>query len=255
VTRGLAVTVHASLACWPGAKHEEAALLASGDLREPLFGPIGTEHVQLVPQNFGVLTVERAANLAAAWPASQFRLHANVRVLAQHRFADLSTFDEEGEWFAQAAVVSKQLGAPAYSLHSGSRARVTVAQMLVNARRCEDLFDCPVAVEGQYPTKGDTLLVSSWAEYRQVFESGRPYALDLSHLNILVKATGCCEAGLVREMLDCERCIEVHVSDNDGRGDSHQVCEREPWWFGLLDYINERAVVFTEGNHRRKRRA
>jgi hypothetical protein len=57
----------------------------------------------------------------------------------------------------------------------------------------------------------------------------------------------------VRDMLACERCIEVHVSANDGRGDWHQVCEQPPWWWPLLQYINPKAVVFSEGNHRRKR--
>ena len=57
------------------------------------------------------------------------------------------------------------------------------------------------------------------------------------------------------ELLACERCIEVHVSDNDGRGDWHQVCESTPWWHELLAHVHAGAVVFSEGNHRRKRSA
>jgi hypothetical protein len=80
-----------------------------------------------------------------------------------------------------------------------------------------------------------------------------PYALDLSHLHILATRTGRRETTLVAEMLACERCIEVHVSDNDGQGDWHQVCAEPPWWHPLLPHIHPHAVVFSEGNHRRAR--
>lgn len=93
--------------------------------------------------------------------------------------------------------------------------------------------------------------MSIWDEYRLLFDSGVPYALDLSHLNILAHQSGQKEATLVQEMLACERCTEVHVSDNDGSGDWHQVCESKPWWYSLLSYIHHDAVIFTEGNHRR----
>jgi len=72
-------------------------------------------------------------------------------------------------------------------------------------------------------------------------------------LNILAHRTGRTERGLVQEMMNCERCIELHVSDNDGRGDSHQVCEQQSWWFSLLAALNPKTVVFTEGNQLRKR--
>ncbi|MDO9093623.1 MAG: hypothetical protein Q8R98_14850 [Rubrivivax sp.] len=125
--------------------------------------------------------------------------------------------------------------------------------MLDHTRRCADLFGCAVGVEGQYPAAGDPWLVSTWPEYRRLFESGVPYAIDLSHLHILACHSGVHDDALVRDMLACDRCIEVHVSANDGRGDWHQVCEQPPWWWPLLQYINPKAVVFSEGNHRRKR--
>ncbi|MDR2032821.1 MAG: hypothetical protein LBP86_11370 [Azoarcus sp.] len=90
----------------------------------------------------------------------------------------------------------------------------------------------------------------TWAEYRALFESGVPYALDLSHLNILATWSGRRETALVAEMLACERCLEIHVSDNDGHGDGHLVCEAPPWWFDLLDGCHGGAVIFAEGNHR-----
>lgn len=244
---------HVSLACWPGLRHEVAAERLRTPIDEPLFGRLSVDHVQLVPQSMGCLTEERSDALRAAHPGTALRLHANVQVLPSRRLADLSGFERHADWFAQAARISQLLEAPAYTAHAGRRSESGLAAMLDNARRCADLFGCPVGVEGHYPAAGDAWLVSSWLEYRAVFESGVPYALDLSHLHILATQTGRHETTLVAEMLACERCIEVHVSDNDGRGDWHQVCTEPPWWHPLLPHIHPDAVVFSEGNHRRTR--
>lgn len=249
--------INVSLAAFPGMRHEQAAIHAikearRGRLREPVLGKIAAADVQLVPQSFGMLTDDLVDSLKAAFPDTRFRLHANVRVLPQHRFADLSGLSLHGDWFAQAARIHKRVGASAYTAHSGSRAEASMAEMLDNARRAADMFGTPVGVEGQYPVEGDTLLVSSWDEYRQLFESGVPYAVDLSHLHILACRSGSREDSLLREMLSCERYLEVHLSDNDGKGDQHQICTEPNWWLPLLSVIHPAAVVFTEGNHRRK---
>jgi hypothetical protein len=244
---------HVSLACWPGLRHEAAAGLLREPVEEPLFGRLSAEHVQLVPQGTGCLTEALADTLSDAHPGTQFRLHANVQVLPQRRLADLSGFALHADWFAQAARISRQLGAPAYTAHAGHRCEAELAGVLEHARRCAELFGCPAGIEGHYPTSGDAWLVSSWAEYRAVFESGVPYALDLSHLHILAARTGCRETTLVAEMLACERCIEVHVSANDGSGDWHQVCTEPPWWHPLRRHIHPHAVVFSEGNQRKPR--
>ncbi len=250
--------IHISLAAFPGMRHEQAAQRAVttsrlGLLQETCFGNISVAHVQLVPQSFGLLSESMADSLMAAYPEVQFRLHANVRVLPSHRIADLANFDAHADWFGQAAKLSQRFRAPAYTAHSGYREHATLEKMLENARRAADLFGCPVGVEGQYPVKGDTLLISSWEEYRKVFDSGVPYAIDLSHLNIVLTKSGRREDNLVKEMLSSELCLEVHVSANDGRGDSHQVCDSQPWWFPMLNFINEKTIVFTEGNHLRKK--
>lgn len=249
--------VYLSLAAYPGMRHERAMQTATsssraGELKEQALGNIKMNHVQLVPQNFGQLTLEFAQSLTLAYPSTHFRLHANARVMQSHRVADLSNLPSNLDWFTQAAKVSKALKAKAYTAHSGTRANATLEQMLENTRRVADLFGCAVGVEAQYPTKDDSLLVSSWQEYRQVFDSGVPYAVDLSHLNIVAVKSGYRQDSLVKEMLACERCIEVHVSHNNGYGDTHQVCDTQPWWFPMLEYIHPQATVFTEGNHLRK---
>lgn len=244
--------VQISLAAFPGMRHEQAAEEAiCGAPEEPLWGRVGHKHVQLVPQSFGLLDEGLCESLTQAFSQTQFRLHANVRVLPKHVVAELSGLDLHQEWFEQAARLSRMLKAPAYTAHAGSRAESSFDSMLEKARRLADMFECPVGVEGHYPSKSDAMLVSSWEEYRLLFESGVPYALDLSHLNIVACHSGREETNLVREMLACERCIEVHVSENDGKGDSHQVCRKAPWWHPLVPYINDGAVIFTEGNHRR----
>ncbi|NKA33292.1 hypothetical protein ACQVRY_13815 [Ralstonia pseudosolanacearum] len=238
-----------SLACWPGLDYGRVPEVLARTHTEPLFDTLSMAHVQLVPQTVGLLDEARADGLLAVSPATRLRLHANVRVLPRHRLADLSTFDADRDWFEQAARISQRLGAPAYSAHAGYRRNATLAQVLDNARRCADLFDCPVAVEGLYPDRHGAQLVSTWNEYRALFESDVPYALDLSHVNIVAHRFGR-EDGLVADMLACERCIEVHVSDNDGTGDWHRVCHKPPWWYRLLAYRHPDAVVFSEGNHR-----
>lgn len=250
--------INVSLAAFPGWAHLDAVQAAIAgavrqELVEPAFGPLVTEHLQLVPQNLGLLTESFAQSLCAAYPQVSFRLHANVRVLGRLVRADLSGFDEHRAWFAQAGRISRLLGAAGYTAHSGHRAEASMGQMLDNARRCADLFECRVGIEGQYPTPAGELLVSSWAEYRAVFDAGLDYALDLSHLNILATHSGSCEQGLVGEMLASPQCIEVHISDNDGSGDWHQVCERRPWWADLLVLAHPDAVIFSEGNQRRRR--
>ncbi len=242
---------HVSLACWPGLRHQEAARQLAEPPAEPCFGRLSVEHVQLVPQSMGQLDEPLADALRSAYPDTRFRLHANVRVLPRHVFADLSGFGQHAEWFGQAARISRRLNAPAYTAHAGRRGQASLNAVLKNARRCADLFGCPVGIEGHYPTPGDTWLLSSWDEYRTLFDSGVPYALDLSHLHIVATHSGRREDTLVAEMLASDRCLEIHVSDNDGRADRHAVCVEPPWWFALLRHAHGEAVIFSEGNHRR----
>ena len=175
-----------------------------------------------------------------------------MRVLPLHRLADLSNLDQHRDWFLQAGRVSRHLGASVYTAHAGRRRNASLDRVLDNTRRAADLFGCMVGVEGLYPSQDLDWLVSTWGEYRQVFESGVPYALDLSHIHILATQSGHRDMGLLAEMLACPNCIEVHVSANDGRLDSHRLCSGQPpWWAPLLTHLHPDAVAFSEGNQRR----
>ncbi len=251
--------VNLSLATMPGMRTESAAAATlcpqTGQcvLMEAPFGPLTANHVQLVPQSFGHLTEDVCSNLMSAYPGTQFRLHANVRIQPRHIVADLSGFEIHRDWFAQAARISRFLQAPAYTAHSGLRSEASMSQMLDNARRAADLFGVRVGVEGHYPMDGDVMLITSWAEYQQVLESGVPFVVDLSHIHILACKTGVTNTSLVQDMLASENCLEVHLSSNDGAGDWHQVCDSHIWWMDLLDHVHPNAVIFSEGNHRRMR--
>lgn len=248
--------VQTSLACWPGLSHLAAAQAAMAGVHESMAGLLRVDHVQLVPQGADVLDEDLTEVLVKTWPSTTFRLHANVRVLPRRRLADLCTYERDLDWFSAAARVHRILGARAYSAHAGLRRDATLPELFDNARRCADLFGCRVAIEGQYPVVGEEpyrFLVSSWPEYRLLLESGVPYALDLSHLNIVARHYGRRDEALIAEMLANPACLEVHISDNDGCGDWHQVVREEPWWWSLLHYIHPDAVIFSEGNHRRSR--
>jgi len=243
-----------SLACWPGLTHLAAAQVAMQGVCEPLLGDLHADQVQLVPQSTDVLDERLAEVLVRTWPQAKFRLHANVRVVQQRRLADLGTFDRDRDWFDAAARIHRALGSTVYTAHAGRRGEASLWRLFDNARRCADLFDCPVAIEGHYPSGGegvDGFLVSSWTEYRALLEGGVPYALDLSHIHILAHRSGRREKALVADMLASPACLEVHISDNDGTGDTHAVLCHEPWWWPLLQHIHPGATVFSEGNHRR----
>lgn len=259
-----ALQIQVSLACWPAASQLEALRACvrpdgSSAMIEPLWGRLCAQHAQLVPQSRGIINEEYVAFLRQHYPSTQFRLHANARVQLLHRVVDIADYarPECRSWFNDAARISRLLGAPAYSAHSGLRARATVRDIVLASQRLADLFGCPVAIEGQYPTPPDNrFLIDSWEEYRELFDSGAYYALDLSHLNILAAKTGRIERTLTAEMLACERCLEVHVSSNDGHHDQHDVCQRHhpPWWLALLEqHTHEKAVIFSEGDQRRAR--
>jgi sugar phosphate isomerase/epimerase len=247
------VVTNISLAAFPARTHEEALQQALAGVQDPMFGELGLQHIQLVPQNRGTLDVERAHRLHAMVPQAQFRLHANVRVLPEHRFADLTNAHMHEDYFEALQRVHEALGAKVYSAHSGSKHEGSWAQTVSNTLSLQDRLGCPVAIEGQYPST-KPMHLSFWQEYQRLLDGSLYYVIDLSHLNIVAHRTRRQELGLVRELLACERCLEVHVSDNDGTGDWHALCGREVWWMDALNAIHPGAVVFSEGNQLRRDR-
>ena len=198
------------------------------------------------------MSEENVEILKSTFSDIRLRLHANARVFPQHQLWDASSFSQETKlYFETLAKRSKQLNAPAYSLHAGFRTNATLHQMFDNVRAIQDLFqDIPVALEGLYPNKKMPQLVDSWKEYEALLESDLYMAIDMSHLNIVAKKEGWCD-DLVKALLSSSKCLEVHVSVNDGRADQHQVAQIAPTWLPYLEVAHENAMFFSEGDQYR----
>jgi len=241
------MSINLSLAAFPTLTYVDAMLRAQAGASERLLGNLSLEHTQLCPQNRGVLDDAMAEGLMAAFPATQFRLHANVRVLGTRWVHDLADYGKVPEFWNAMGSISRLVKAPCYTAHAGVRGTTKLQDVFDNARRCADLFGMPVGIEGHYPTTDGKYHIDSWDEYRLLYESGIPYVVDLSHLHILASISGRQDNNLVKAMLSSERCLEVHLSANDGTHDQHRELVEEPWWWSLMDEINPSATIFTEG--------
>jgi len=248
--------LNATTALFPGDTYEMALSKMHGPNFTDGGWPISIHQVQLCPQNHGKLTRPLLSRLQNSYPNTKFRLHATCRLdqNGYKRFEASTPLVSSLSYFQEMAELSSWLGAPAYSLHAGKREEATLEIMKKNVQTLQDFFGCPVAVEGLYPTKGDSLLVSTWAEYQWLMDSGLFYAVDMSHLNIVAARLRNWDTGLVAALLQHPNCIEVHISSNNGYSDSHHPIDGNelPSWWPLLDLVNDEAVIFTESNQRKR---
>lgn len=219
--------------------------------------PIGLDEVQICPQNLGELDETVIERLRRLSPRTRYRLHANVRLPGLglqiiDAGSDPSSLKTRA-YFDALAYAHRQLGAPAYTLHAGRADQSTFEEMERHVLNLEQDLGSPVGVEGLYPTAKVTYRLSSWEEYARLLGSPMHYAIDLSHLHILATQSGRLERRLVGELLSTPRCIEIHLSANNGRDDSHLPLSRCPrmWWVDLLPQAHPGAVAFYEGNELR----
>ncbi len=248
------MNINAVSACWSAYTYEEALQKIHQGTYEPLLGALSHEHVQLCPQHKNIITPELIDSLKTLYPETQFRLHADVRILGKIGYTiDLMDYSEKTAWyFEKLGEYSRQLNAPCYSLHVGERKHFTLQDMIDKAHKVQEYFDCPIALEGHYPLR-KKYLIDSWDEYTALYHSGLSYALDLSHLHIVATHEKGWDVALVETMLQSPQCLEVHISFNDGKRDSHQLAlaeEQALWtmWQAWLAQKHENAIVFSEGN-------
>lgn len=256
--------INAVSACWSSYSYEDAISRISEGTIEPLFGQLSSEHVQLCPQHTNFLSEEVIMSLMTSYPNIQFRLHSDVRLINKRGITiDLIDFNEKTLWyFEKLANFSRLMNAPLYSLHAGVRSNHTIEDLFEKAQALQEIFDCPVAVEGHYPFKSHHYLIDSWKEYEALYLSKLPYALDLSHLNIVAFREGW-DYDLTKEMLSSPNCKEIHLSFNEGKMDSHLVSQDlhyEQWslWKDMITNANSQATIFSEGNqvlYQRKQQA
>jgi hypothetical protein len=249
-------SVQASTASFPGYDVMQATTLIARGLSEPLIGNINMEHVQLCPQNRGLLTDEVLDELKRVFPATQFRLHANCHVLKTFMITDASTFDVHDEiqvkYFRQVNHIYQRHQFKVYSLHAGYRHNCDMQRMVRNIRNIETLMPgVAVAVEGLYPNRRAPQLMERLDEYQYAYDQGLNVALDLSHLNLLREPKHIILDRL-RVWLENPQTLEIHISDNNGFTDQHVQLDNPPFWWDVLNEarIPETTVIFSEGNHR-----
>lgn len=255
--------INAVSACWSSLPYETAIDNIFSGTVEPILGNLAFDHVQLCPQHPDYVSEKLIDGLMAKFPDIQFRLHSDVRLVNKRGVTiDLIDYNEDTKWYFQTlANFSKTMKAPLYSLHAGSRNNHTIQDLFDKAKYVQDLFDCPVAVEGHYPFNHNKYLINCWAEYEALYHSGLPYALDLSHLNIVAHREGWQE-DLTVEMLASSQCKEIHISFNEGHLDNHMIAtenQYELWskFKNMIEKSNSKADIFSEGNqvlHLRKQK-
>ena len=241
--------IQAASAVAPVSPHRRSMELIAQGLADDVFGKIHMDQVQICPQHAGYIGDDLVEHLIKTYPQTEFRLHASPKLKGQTRkIVHVSNASENMDYFRRVDEINVRFGAKGYSIHAGKRSECDLTGMLEQLDMIQENSDTPVAVEGLYPTKKDLWLMATWGEYETVAERGYSYALDLSHLNIVAEVEGRNDS-LVRDLLSSTQCMEVHVSANDGRADSHRPMEAQalPWWMDLLDHANPEAITFYEG--------
>lgn len=245
--------IMAASAIAPGVSYARALDLIAGGAIDPELGPISMKEVQLCPQHAGKLSEQLVDQLMETHPDTRFRIHATPRVAGDHHHRIVEAVDafDHPDQMGVTAALSKRVGARGYTLHAGQRALGTLDQAFENTRRLADLFGCQVGIEGLYPSLGreNRWLLATWAEHELLLESGVPYAIDISHINIVAKRERNQRHDLVRDLVSSPNAMEIHLSDNDARADSHRplTAGAPPWWMKFLPDFHADAVVFYEG--------
>lgn len=255
--------INAVSACWSSLPYEMAIQNISDGTVEPILGQLSCDQVQLCPQHPDHISAKLIDTLQEKFPQIQFRLHSDVRLVNKRGITiDLIDFNSDTQWyFEQLAQFSQQMNAPLYSLHAGTRGNHKLQELFDKALRLQDLFDCPVAVEGHYPFSNNKYLLNSWSEYEAMYRAGLNYALDLSHLNIVAHKEGW-QDDLTIEMLSSTQCKEIHISFNEGHLDNHMIATEDQtplWekWKNMIVKSQSTADIFSEGNqvlHLRKQK-
>jgi len=242
--------IYAASAVAPCTSHKKAMSHIASGLEDPRLGKISADKVQLCPQHVGYIDEGLIDNLMAQYPETQFRLHASPKMRGQGRtIVFASNASQNKEYMIRAMNMTRTMKSDGYSIHAGRREHLDMEGLLQEAKRIQEKApDIRMAVEGLYPDRRSQWLVSTWSEYEQLADSGLGFALDLSHLNIVVKREGR-QDKLVENMAALPNCVEIHVSHNNGRADTHKPvpASETPWWMSALQKAHSSTDIFYEG--------
>jgi hypothetical protein len=215
--------------------------------------------IQLCPQHPGCLSDLTVERLLLKYPNTQFRLHANVRVFHEHRPFDAGfSLSDNIDYIKQLKHIQNKIKAKVYTYHAPMHKTLSWDDIIQNINELQDYLQIPVGIEGLYSNHKttDDFWLNSYETYTKLFESNIPYALDLSHLNIVYQQadqkTQDKIIQLTKEMINHKNCIEVHVSANDGKHDSHKSIKVNEWWLEILNFssLTANCSVFCESLQR-----
>lgn len=240
-------------ACFPGYPLETSVgLIYSKKPKEYFIENWDLSHIQLCPQHIGFITDKSANELKLKYPKTNFRLHANTRLFPKLKQFDAgSNIQDEADYILKLKTISNTLKSKSYSYHAPTSEMFNWQEIRNNVLFLQDYLQIPVAIEGLYPMKKTTYWDDSFSVYETFFNSDISFALDLSHLNIAYSKM--CKnkqkefSELAIKMINSPKCLEIHISSNDGTHDEHKTINSEEWWFNVLNKLeNTNTVIFCE---------
>lgn len=240
-------------ACFPGYPLETSiSLLYSKLPKENFIKNWDYSNIQICPQHIGFINERSAEQIKFKYQSTNFRLHANVRLFTKLKNFDAgSNMQEEQDYIYNLKKISNILDSKAYSYHAPNSEFLDWENIRNNVLFLQDYLKIPVAIEGLYPTKKRTYWDNSFYVYEKILNSDLNFAIDLSHLNIAYSKMSKLEQQefyeLSVKLINNNRCLEIHISGNDGSHDEHKPIQGNEWWFGLLSELNSQSpILFCE---------
>lgn len=225
----------------------EAAVKADAGIEVPVLGTLGMSVIQLCPQNRAYIDEGIIDGLKEHFPGREIRFHANVQMESKKCILDIIDFDPGRLYWQRMRSMIQYAGCSVYSAHAGLRRKGTMNQLLKKQAAMMDFLGVPVALEGHYPAKRNPYLASTWQEWQMMYESGLPYVVDLSHAQIIAHYFKDQAHDLLLAMIESDRCLEVHVSGNDGVSDQHRPMQGDEWWLPFMNRLHPNTSIFYEG--------
>lgn len=240
-------------ACFPGYPLETSIkFLFEKEPTEKFIKNWNYDHIQLCPQHIGFISEKSAKEFSSKYQNTNFRLHANARLFTKLKPFDAgSNLKENEEYIHNLKKISTILCSKAYSYHAPMSDFFNWWGIRDNVLRLQDFLGIPVAIEGLYPMKKKTYWDNSLKIYETFLNGDLNYALDLSHLNIAYQQMKIVEqkefTELAIKMINDSKCLEIHISGNDGVHDKHTPITGDEWWFNVLEQLtNQNAIIFCE---------
>ncbi len=224
-----------------------AATQARNGIEVKCIGRVGAQILQVCPQQSDLITEASLNALMEAFPGVEIRFHSNIHVITQRVLRDVIDFDASDLYWKRMKALGQHAGVTSYSAHAGFREKGDMTSLFQQQQRMTDFLGVPVALEGHYPVRGNRFLCSDWAEWEAMYNSELPFVVDVSHAAIIANIKRERNDDLIGAMLSSERCLEIHISGNNGIADQHTELSGQEWWWSLIAGRNQESHIFYEG--------